>query len=245
MAQADSPVILQPQSSMPVNDILCNCDNQKISSEIHHHHHYHYDSSAAPVPPVPPHDSSTITTAADPLSCNTSYFEKIVNQLNVTLAQLQSLHDKTEPLNAKINSLEEVLRELLEDTEIGTKLLLTGNPPPEKNLFEAVRGVITEKLDLHDLSENIVSAEQNSDGIVFEMATSVDKKRILFRARDLLKSSSLHIVDFDAIANKHVGSSVLDSAKKKARQLMFPSIGVRLNPSAVTSLLSVSLEKNT
>lgn len=111
--------------------------------------------------------------------------------------QLQSLHDKTAPLKNKIDSLEEVIGELLKEKDNGTKLLLIGtNPPHDSNAYESIRGVITDRLDLFDLSSSIKFAEIVKGGILFEMKNSIDKQRILIRAQERFNTDKRKIIDF-------------------------------------------------
>lgn len=151
-----------------------------VSGDIHHHHHYYNETT-----------SSTE-------QCQTS-FEKISNQLSVILIQLQSLHDKTGPLMSKVDSLEEVIGELLKDKDNGTKLILIGNTPPsDSNVYEAIRGVIVDRLDLNDLSSSIKFAKLVNGGIMFEVKTSIEKHRILIRAQERFNTDKRKIVEYSS-----------------------------------------------
>lgn len=154
-----------------------------VSGDIHHYHHYYNETSS--------------TTAQCPTENKPNeFYEKISNQLNVVLMQLQSLHDKTEPLKSKIDSLEEVIGELLKDKDSGTKLLLIGNNPPhDSNAYEAIRGVIIDRLDLNDLSSSIKFAELVNGGVMFEVKNSIEKQRILVRARERFNTDKRKIVE--------------------------------------------------
>ncbi len=158
-----------------------------LSGDIHHHHHYYNDPSAS----TPPSSQCQNDNKSN------EFFEKITNQLNVVLMQIQSLHDKTAPLKSKIDSLEEVIGELLRDKDNGTKLLLLGaKHPHDSNAYEAIRGVISDRLDLHDLSSSIKFAEIVNGCIVFEVKNSIDKHRILIRAQERFNTDKRKIVDF-------------------------------------------------
>lgn len=111
--------------------------------------------------------------------------------------QLKSLHDKTEPLMSKVDSLEEVIGELLKEKDNGTRLLLIGNNPPhDSNAYEAIRGVITDTLGLYDLSSSIKFAELVNGGIMFELKNAIEKHRILIRAQERFNTDKRKIVDF-------------------------------------------------
>ncbi|XP_037024347.1 uncharacterized protein LOC119066151 [Bradysia coprophila] len=163
-----------------------NCNPSTILAGDIHHHHHHYSETSQTTSQCPSDNKSN------------EFFEKITKQLNVVLMQLQSLHDKTAPLTNKINSLEEVIGELLKDKDNGTKLLLIGtNPPQDSNAYEAIRGVITDRLDLNDLSASIKFAEiLKEGGIMFEVKTSIEKHRILIRAQERFNTDKRKIVNF-------------------------------------------------
>lgn len=154
-----------------------------LSGDIHHYHHFYNETSSA--------------AQCETETKSNEFFVKISNQLNVVLMQLQSLHDKTEPLKSKIDSLEEVIGELLKDKDNGTKLLFIGNNPPhDSNAYEAVRAVITDRLDLHDLSASIKFAKFVNGGIMFEVKHSIEKQRILIRAQERFNTDKRKIVDY-------------------------------------------------
>lgn len=164
-----------------------NCNpSTMLAGDIHHHHHHYNEPSQS-------------TSHCPSESKSNEYFEEISKQLNVVLVQLQSLHDKTAPLNNKIDSLEQVIGELLKEKDIGTKLLLIGsNPPHDTNAYEAIRGVITDRLDLNDLSGSIKFAEiLKEGGIMFEVKNPIEKQRILIRAQERFNTVKRKIVDFN------------------------------------------------
>lgn len=125
--------------------------------------------------------------------------------------QLKSLHDKTEPLRSKVDSLEEVIGELLKEKDNGTKLLLIGkNPPHDSNAYEAIRGVITDTLGLYDLSSSIKFAALVDGGIMFELKNSIEKHRILIRARERFNTDKRKIVDFCSNEGSKANSDIPD-----------------------------------
>lgn len=166
-----------------------------ISGEIHHHHHYYNENT------------STIKQCQVG-NASFEFCEKISNQLNVVLLQLQSLHDKTAPLKNKIDSLEEVIGELLKDKNNETKLILIGNRPPHNsNVYDDIRGVITDRLDLNDLSSSIKFAKLTDSGIVFEVKTSIEKHRILLRAQERFNTDQRKIVEYNSVVEEKKSKS--------------------------------------
>lgn len=123
----------------------------------------------------------------------------LTNQLNVTLQQLFDIHEKTAKLLDKVQVLEEVFREfLIEESNKGgsNKLRLIGVPPTTTNPLGFMRSLMLEKLGLVQFDENILSATPTGNGIVFELRTLFDKKRVLYRSRERLVTSQLRIEDF-------------------------------------------------
>lgn len=166
-----------------------------VSGDIHHYHHYYNETPSSS-------------------QCNTNnisndLFQKVSNQLNVILMQLKSLHEKTDPLRSKIDSLEEVIGELLKEKDNGTKLLLIGkNPPHDSNAYEAIRGVIIDGLGLYDMSSSIKFAEFVKGGILFELKTSIDKHRILIRAQERFNTDKRKIVEYSLNEENEPNSDV-------------------------------------
>ncbi|KAL5279351.1 GNBPA2 family protein [Megaselia abdita] len=138
------------------------------------------------VPVTPPSPSICSNNNAD--------LALIVNQLNTTLMQLSSLNAIVNPLRTQVESLTELLQEVIKDSDIGTKLLLQGYVPIT-NPVETVRDLITERLHLYDLNTKILQADYTDEGILFEMSSPIDKKRILFRASKYLTNKNHKIVD--------------------------------------------------
>lgn len=98
----------------------------------------------------------------------------------------------------KIDSLEEVLRQVLIESNgnLGNKLILTGIPSNQANLIGIVRLVLSEKLGLYHFHDHVLSVTPTEDGIVFEVRTVFDKKRILYRTLTGLVESKLQINDY-------------------------------------------------
>jgi len=186
------------EATTVAEDVIVQQLNQQqstvLSGDIHHHHHYYNENSSTYAAHCPTVDQS---------------LEKISNQLNVVLEQIKSLHDKTEPLKNKIDSLEEVIGELLKGKDNGTKLLLIGhNPPYDSNVYEAIRGVIIDRLDLHDLSSSIKFAKLEKNGIMFELKTSIEKQRILLRAQERFNTDKRKIVNYSSNEERKLNSEV-------------------------------------
>jgi len=103
-----------------------------------------------------------------------------------------------ENMKFRLSSLTEVVEDLIQQSNIGTKLLLTGAKiEPGTNLFELLRYVLLERLELKDLKNDIYSATRTKDGVVFDVASALDKKRILTRSRErLTDDEDIRIVDY-------------------------------------------------
>lgn len=94
-------------------------------------------------------------------------------------------------------------------TDVGTKLILTGvHVDPGTNLFELVRRILLDKLLLKDLRNDIYSATRTKDGVVFDVANALDKRRILAKAKENLGDEDFKILDYyveDGVKNKSDG----------------------------------------
>lgn len=103
-----------------------------------------------------------------------------------------------ENMKLKVATLSEVVDELI-NSNSNTKLILTGATFDQStNLFELVRHIILDRLDLKDLKNDIYSATRTKKGIVFDVASGLDKRRILARARERLsgEDEELRIQDY-------------------------------------------------
>ncbi|XP_055838179.1 uncharacterized protein LOC129906431 isoform X2 [Episyrphus balteatus] len=153
----------------------------------------------------PPHQSpplahsytppNQIVPSAKQCECNDNLLNDIWSQLNVTVAKMRTLDESVKPLEEKLNSLTEIVVELVKNMDIGTNLKLVGNLPVQTNPVEDVRHLIVEKLKLFDLRSTILQAEYTSSGISFEVSSSIDKLRILKRSNDILSKLSYQIID--------------------------------------------------
>lgn len=104
-----------------------------------------------------------------------------------------------ENMKLKVATLSEVVDELIDSQNSNTKLLLTGAQIDQTtNLFEMIRHIILDRLDLKDLKNDIYSATRTKKGIVFDVASGLDKRRILARARERLNrdDEELRIQDY-------------------------------------------------
>lgn len=143
--------------------------------------------------------AATISTPqAVSIPCETNEkVERLRNQVRITIEKYQDFYDRTKNLEAKIESLDEVIRDLTVGQNIGTRMALRGESyPADSTLVELVRTIIEEKLKLPDLSRMVVVATKMRDGdIMFEVNTSIEKLRILTRAKEKLSKSKIQIVD--------------------------------------------------
>lgn len=124
--------------------------------------------------------------------------------------QLTKAFTEIDRIKNKINHLNDIVTELLKTTsDVGTKLLLTGaRVEPGSNLFETVNRVLQNRLELKDLRNDIYSATRTKDGVVFDVANALDKRRILARAKERLADDEMKILDYyveDGVKNKSDG----------------------------------------
>lgn len=83
-----------------------------------------------------------------------------------------------------VDSLNEVILDLLKDTNMHSKLVLVGKTKEnnDSSAMEQVKRFLVHFLELYDLGKKIKTAKYLDCGIYFEMSSIVDKKRILLRA---------------------------------------------------------------
>lgn len=131
-----------------------------------------------------------------------SSIQQLTHQMRQVMAALENM-------KLKVATLSEVVDELI-NSNSNTKLLLTGaTVETSTNLFELVRHIILDRLELKDLKNDIYSATRTKKGIVFDVASGLDKRRILARARERFRGDdeTLRIQDFYDGDNKPDGSS--------------------------------------
>lgn len=137
--------------------------------------------------------------------------QHLTNQMRQVMATLENM-------KLKVATLSEVVDELI-NSNTNTKLLLTGaNVDATTNLFDVVRHIILDRLDLKDLKNDIYSATRTKKGIVFDVASGLDKRRILARARERLRGDDeeLRITDFydsnsDSKTDDVAAESIIDT----------------------------------
>lgn len=196
------------------NYLLCTtCNNQQERAHVTTQRTIEPSQWYRPTATTQRTHTTTIPTNSH-CDCSRDQLNHISNQLNVTLMQLNSLHAKMDPLTNEVESLKEVVMELTKNKNIGTQLLLTGQQPPEGNPLEAIRSLITDKLDLYDLENKILHAQRTSSGLLFEMSSEIDKKRILLRAEKRLTNSPYQIIDPQDSAYIKGGAYQLDDRAK-------------------------------
>lgn len=170
--------------------------------EVHHYHHHYMpqfpSAGCAPIPnsfgtngQFPPQDSA----------------QQLIGQMRQIMIALENM-------KLKVSTLSEVVDELI-NSNSNAKLLLTGAKiDASTNLFELVRHVILDKLELKDLKNDIYSATRTKNGIVFDVASGLDKRRILARARERFRDEDeLRIQDYYDGETKPEGldESIIDS----------------------------------
>lgn len=127
--------------------------------------------------------------------------------------QIRQLTVAMETIKNKVSTLSDVVDELI-NTNTNAKLLLTGaNIDSTTNLFELVRHVVLDKLELKDLKNDIYSATRTKNGIVFDVASGLDKRRILARARERFgDDDELRILDYieDGVKGDEASGQLVD-----------------------------------
>lgn len=194
--------------------------------EVHHYHH-HFLPTLAPnggcAPP--PHNQyqpngGMYGSGAGSGSGGTGGFSYPVpggggdsqgsaNSIQQLTHQMRQVMIALENMKLKVATLSEVVDELI-NSNSNTKLLLTGaNVDATTNLFDLVRHIILDRLELKDLKNDIYSATRTKKGIVFDVASGLDKRRILARARERFRGDEeeLRITDFYDGEPKTDGSS--------------------------------------
>lgn len=220
-----------PQSprGTPVNE-NCNASTPPMRvfpTEVHHYHH-HFLPTLAPssCPPYgggDQHAGGGSGGSANPsfngggsssfpspdgqagAAGTASSIQQLTHQMRQVMAALENM-------KLKVATLSEVVDELI-NSNTNTKLLLTGaKVDTTTNLFDLVRHIILDRLDLKDLKNDIYSATRTKKGIVFDVASGLDKRRILARARERFRGEDeeLRISDYydgDSNKNSDDGSS--------------------------------------
>lgn len=221
-----------PNRGTSVND---NCNAQSppmkvLPTEVHHYHH-HFLPTFAPnggCSGAPPYGGSgggsgngqypSGGTGSSPSGANggSSGYPDAQSGGGGSAATIQQLSQQMrqvmtalENMKLKVATLSEVVDELI-NSNSNTKLLLTGATiESTTNLFELVRHIILDRLELKDLKNDIYSATRTKKGIVFDVASGLDKRRILARARERFRGDEeeLRITDYYDGDSKPDGSS--------------------------------------
>lgn len=140
--------------------------------------------------------------------------------------QMRQVMAALENMKLKVATLSEVVDELI-NSNTNTKLVLTGaKVDATTNLFDLVRHIILDRLDLKDLKNDIYSATRTKKGIVFDVASGLDKRRILARARERLRGDDeeLRISDYYD-GNNQDSSSSKDSDESEAESIIDTRFG--------------------
>lgn len=156
------------------NNCNASTPSLKLSPQEVQHHHYHYFPNFT----------------GD--SCkNNERIEKLEGQVLLLTEILDNM-------KFRLSSLTEVVEDLISQSDLGTKLLLTGAKiDAGTNLFELLRYVLLDRLELKDLKNDIYSATRTKEGVVFDVASALDKKRILTRAKErFTEDEDIRIVDY-------------------------------------------------
>lgn len=179
-----------------VNDCNASTPTMRVTpQEIHHHHHHYLPDLSQNCGPTGTMgsgsgsvgggygggSSGSGSTSSDSSDDKNSNGRETIQTLS---AKLREVMITVESMKTKIATLSDVVDELINSSG-SAKLLLTGAKlESTTNLFELVRHVILDRLDLKDLRNDIYSATRTKEGVVFDVASGLDKRRILARARE-------------------------------------------------------------
>lgn len=201
--QTDRPN--RAQSTGRGSSDACNANTPPVRvfpQEVHHYHHHDLlGVQAQGTCGSTPHSRQQPTSAQDSIAIK--QMAEQIRQLSIAL----------ENMKLKVTTLSDVVDELI-NSNSNTKLLLTGaNIDSTTNLFELVRHVVLDILELKDLKNDIYSATRTKNGIVFDVASGLDKRRILARARERFgDDDELRILDyFDETKTVETSGQLLDT----------------------------------
>lgn len=181
-----------------VNDCNASTPTMRVTpQEIHHHHHHYLPESAYGNCGAPGGNNFGAGGGFGGGSGSTSDDNNERETIKTLSAKMREVMIAIESMKTKIATLSDVVDELI-NTSGSAKLLLTGAKlDATTNLFELVRHVVLDRLDLKDLRNDIYSATRTKDGVVFDVASGLDKRRILARARErFVGSDELRIQDY-------------------------------------------------
>lgn len=173
-----------------VNDCNASTPSMRVTPQEIHHHHHHY------LPDLQQNNCGAAGSGTS--SGNMGYGDNgDAETIKSLSAKLREVMAAIESMKTKVATLSDVVDELINSSG-SAKLLLTGAKlDATTNLFELVRHVILDRLDLKDLRNDIYSATRTKDGVVFDVASGLDKRRILARARErFAESDELRIQDY-------------------------------------------------
>lgn len=222
-----------PQTTQRGTSVNENCNASTppmrvFPQEVHHYHHHYLPTLAPNGGCAPPPHGGQFGGGGGAGSSSSPYGGPGGGSFNVpgdaqgganSIAQLthqmRQVMIALENMKLKVATLSEVVDELI-NSNSNTKLLLTGaNVDSTTNLFDLVRHIILDRLELKDLKNDIYSATRIKKGIVFDVASGLDKRRILARARERFhgEEEELRITDYYDGEQKPDGSSesVLDT----------------------------------
>lgn len=183
----------RPPMQKPVNGIDdCNASTQTMRvtpQEIHHHHH-HY---------LPETQRGNCGSGGD-FGGNFGGGgggQSDRDSIRQIMSKIREMMTTLDSVKMRLATMSDVVDELI-NAGGSAKLLLTGAKlDATTNLFELVRHVVLDRLDLKDLRNDIYSATRTKEGVVFDVASGLDKRRILARARErFTEKDELRIQDY-------------------------------------------------
>ncbi|XP_055386366.1 uncharacterized protein LOC129615269 [Condylostylus longicornis] len=130
------------------------------------------------------------------------------------VVDLISTITKLENAQATIESLMEVIEQLKGESQAngvkGLKLFyqMSKPPLPHQDPVNLIKSVIVDNLDMIDLENEIAQASFIDGGILFEVKKTIDKMRILYRAKQMLANSKNKIIDPEISNNNNNGVNI-------------------------------------
>lgn len=182
----------RPPIQKPINDCNASTPTMRVTPQEIHHHHHHY---------LPDTQRGSCGSGIGGNEFGNNFGgigggndKENIRQIMIKLREMMITLDS---VKMRLSTLSDVVDELI-NAGGSAKLLLTGAKlDATTNLFELVRHVVLDRLDLKDLRNDIYSATRTKEGVVFDVASGLDKRRILARARErFTEKDELRIQDY-------------------------------------------------
>lgn len=114
-------------------------------------------------------------------------------KIDSLVEQVVTLQDKATIMETEIRQLHEVADYMLQKDSSATKIIITGQTPPETRVRSLVKEFLSDKLDLFSLIPQIKSVDTTEDGIIVELKTALDAAKIVARGQIKLADSRFSV----------------------------------------------------